>query len=202
MASLALSFSTSFLWGQPLTLWPFGQGAGWSVKITRSRVFFWVDIFGWTFSAIRFWCLGKGERCLSKTPSPRMESDGEWGKENGECGKQLAFWCIATGWSWFSGNWFASFQWLWPTWPEDDKEGLLGYDDTAFYYFFSSVRAAQVLLWHSCASALGWFWEAPSRHILSKYNFRSCLHDPFLGKRLLNTWVQDFRSHSIFMVIL
>ena len=32
-------------------------------------------------------------------------------------------------------------------WPEDDqKEGLLGYDDTAFYYFFSSVRAAQILL--------------------------------------------------------
>ena len=27
---------------------------------------------------------------------------------------------------------------------DDQKEGLLGYDDTAFYYFFSSVLAACV----------------------------------------------------------
>ncbi|OLQ06990.1 Translocation protein SEC63-like [Symbiodinium microadriaticum] len=46
-----------------------------------------------------------GERCLSKTPSPRQKN------------------------------------------LDDQKEGLLGYDDTAFYYFFSSVLVTVAVPW-------------------------------------------------------
>eukprot|EP00439_Symbiodinium_sp_Y106_P074137 s1358_g14.t1 len=63
------------------------------------------------------WDLAQREQCLSKTPSPRVKL-------------------------WLPFVIRQSFRSA-----DDQKEGLLGYDDTAFYYFFSSVLVTVAVPW-------------------------------------------------------